>query len=232
MATVLAWAEKQGPESGGGGVVAKINSRLQLIDFYTIAGAPEFLELKYQSTKPSVIDQEQEFSFHRQDQVNNVAFNQVLNVFNTWSLLPYDVIGLTINSAIYNPVIWNFSDQEVVAPKFYLPSPLRSGVETATAAYYLKVNRLHRVSISRKIWNELKLQDQVGLLIHESLRHVQIGFSFSFDDEALQKATAIMMVCRPSVKLDQYLFFLLNNRRDLAEQRFEAFEQLTKECWR
>lgn len=229
---MLAWAEKQGPESGGGGVVAKINSRLQLVDFYTVEGAPELLEKKYQGIKSSVIGQEQEFSFQRQDQVNDEAFNQVLSVFSKWSNLPYDVIGLTINSAIYNPVIWSFTNQELVAPKFYLPIALKSGVETTTAAYYLKINRLHRVSISRKTWNELKLQDQVGLLIHESLRHVQIGLSFSFDDEALQKATAVMMTCRSSVKLDHYLFFLLNNRRDLAEQRFEPFEQLTKECWR
>lgn len=225
-------ADKQGPESGGGGGVVYVNGEPKLIDFYNIQHRSDQLARMYSKNHSSFFEAPNTFSFERYTPVNDPAFLLVLDIFNKWSGLPYDSIGLFINSAIFKPVIWSFTDESVIAPKFYRPLFLPSDLEIKTAAYYLKHDRSYQVRISRDIWNKLSIQDQAGLLIHETLRHVQIGLSFGFDDEALQKATAIMLTCKPKVKLDQYLFFLLNNRRDLAEKRFETFDVLTHECWR
>ncbi len=220
-----------GGSCGGGGGVIYINNQPRLVDFYTIPSSYELLSEKYSSQEPSFIKSALSMTFDANTEIKNPALKMVLEIFRRWSDLPYDSIGLWINTAIFKPV-WNFTDESLLAPPSYRPSPISNDDKIETAAYYLQKENTYNVNISRDIWNLLSIQDQVGLLIHETLRHVQIGFSFGFDDEALQKATAMMMICRPRVKFDQYLFYLLNNRRDLAELKFESFEQLTKECWK
>jgi hypothetical protein len=225
-------AGKEGVKDGGGGGVVYIANQPHLTDFYTIQNSADLLNQKYLNQASSWVESPRLLSFDSKAQVDDVAYATVLAIFSKWSNLPYDSIGMWINNSIYRPVVWNFTDQNILAPQFYRSPFLPPEINIITAAYYNKTDRSFQVNISRKIWNQMQLKDQVGLLIHETLRHVQIGLSFGFDDEALQKATAMMMTCRPRVKYDQYLFYLLNNRRDLAEQRFEAFDLLTEGCWK
>lgn len=227
-----AFAGKEGPESGGGGGVVFIQNQPQLTDFFTIVNSAEIVRQAFANQPPSYIEKEISVSFETSASMKDIAFVLAASILSKWSQLPFDTMGLWINIAMTSPVVWEFTDQKIMAPKFYRPDLLPKNSEIITAAYYSQKLKTYTVHISRAIWNQLSLENQVGLLIHESLRHIQIGISFSFDDEALQKATAMMMTCKPRVKHDQYLFYLLNNRRDLAKKYFEPFEQLTNECWR
>ncbi len=232
IGTVLAGAlvYARGPESGGGGGVVFVNEKPQLVDFFTIPGSAEILAQKYFEKQPSRLDRNIIFNIEYKTIPDNVAFMNVLFVFKKWSDLAYDAIGMDINSSIYAPVRWNLTDQPITPAVYYRPPGLPSELQIKPAAYYLMKDEVYEVSLSRQIWNKLSLQDQTGLLIHETLRHIQIGRSYSFDDEALQKATAVMLTCKPSITLDQYLFFLLHNRRDIAEKNFDTFGILTKDC--
>lgn len=223
---------QDGPESGGGGGVVYTAAGPRLVDFYNVGGAESYLQNKYAGRSSSQIVAPLRLSFERRDQVTDPAFREVLQVFNSWSEIPFDTIGALIHMAIYKPLIWDFTSGSVSAPASYRPSQLPPEFSINPAAFYLKRERSFHVRLNLPIWNQLPLPDQTGLLIHETLRHVQIGLSRNFDDEALQKATAMLMLCKPGVKLNQYLFFLLNNRRDLAESRFESYETLTRECWK
>lgn len=230
MLTLPAWAEKQGPESGGGGGLVFVEDELQLVDFYNIPGSRAALKQQFNSQASSQQLQSSRFELRRDDRITDAAFALATQVLSRWSDLPYDSIGSLISGSVYSPMVWNFTDRNITAPKFYRPTLLPSNIEIITGAYYSRRGREFNVNISRELWNRLSFVDQAGLVIHETLRHVQIGISLGFDDEALQKATVMMLSCRPRVKYDQYLFYLLNNRRDLAEKRFEPFDELVKNC--
>lgn len=219
-----------GPRTGGGGGSVVILGKPRLVDFLNIPESHSYLDKKYKNLTPSFIDSITTLSFESSGFPNDAAFVLAQSTFDQWSRLPYDYIGLLINTGLFKPVSWHFVDSEMPASDHFRPAALDSTHSIQTTAYYLMKDRAFDVFISRSLWNNLPLADQAGLLIHESLRHIQIGFSLSFDDESLQRATAILMSCRPTITLDQYLFFLLQNRRDLADARFERFEILTKDC--
>lgn len=235
---VVSLAAKEGPESGGGGTVVYLNSKPQLIDFYTIDGGAKFLSNRYSESKasflqfPTKFDLERGLEYNAKTAAAVPALSRALDIFNEWSLVPFDTLGIRIHGAFYKPTRWSFTRKKISEYQFYRPDVLPENIVTKPVAYYSysEQEKIFQVNISLDIWNQLSLQDQVGLLIHETLRHVQIGLGFEFNDKALQRATAVMLVCEPSVKYNQYLFDLLNNRPDLVKQSHEEFNLFVKEC--
>ena len=62
---------------------------------------------------------------------------------------------------------------------------------------------------------------QAGLMIHETLRQQQIGWSHEFDEETLDRATALLMMCKPQSRLNYYLNYLIQNRPDIARSIYD-----------
>lgn len=213
-------ASRAGVESGGGGGVLFRNSRPVLIDFFNI-----------------------DFNFRDQDffrdkiasrlsetQIRNThsAFDLAFQILQPWQKLSYDIAGLTVLTAFYHPVQWSFVDKELQAPPVFLPKGISSSEKIQIAAYYSAAPHQFTVEISKPIWNQMGILSQAGLLIHESLRHLQIGLSRSFDEQTLQQATSILVMCEPKGRLSYYLQYLFMNRSDLAQALYGNFEDLMK----
>lgn len=220
-----------GPESGGGGGVVYLHREFHLVDYFNIPEAQKILQNRYRSTRPSIVAREFADSFVSKAQISDPAIIAAVDILSQWSNLPYDLMGFAISRALYQPVKWSFTDLELQAPHSYRPSQLLSGAQVLTAAYYEKVQQEYKIKISRKIWNQLNIQDQIGLIVHEILRHIQLSRQVHFSDEALQKATALLLICKPSIARSQYLWRLLVDTANATENLNSKFLQQTDQCW-
>ena len=225
-----------GPGSSGGGGVLLTPAGPQLVDFYNLpAEAMEALNQKYAAQHPSRVTSPQQLDFGPRTLTDDPAANAVLDILKSWSELPYDAMGSALYNANGTRLRWNFVNQNLTAPPSYRPATLPAG-EIQIAAAYSRTFRYRaselQININRGLWNQMNLVNQTGLMIHETLRHVQLGYGNPFNDEQLQKATVILMACRPRVRLSQYLFYTLNNNTAYAEQVIGSFEQLIAECGR
>lgn len=226
----------RGTESGGGGGIAWVEGRPVLIDFFTVISDLSHLNPLAQTADH--ISQEKSFSLNSKTTPviveEHPSFALALKVLDAWQSLPIDTISFQVMQAFRAPLLWSFVDDELTAPPFYLPANLPQQVPIQVAAYYTRLspNQFH-ISIHRPTWNVLDLRDQAGLLIHETLRQVQIGYGNAYNDEALQRATAIYSLCAPSARLNYYLFYLLNNSPARADKIYGTFEKfIQQECKR
>lgn len=238
--TLISSISYAGTESGGGGHVVYDQSQKAYIlaDFWQID--KNFIDQNYfLSFKPSHLESELlNVTLANKEILKETpqlsAFSVSLHILNQWSQLPFDLISIHIKAAIMAPVIWNFTNAELEAPvNFQSSSTYDPNRKYLTAAYYQRDKQDYRVQISRPIWNQTKLFTQSGIIIHESLRHIQIGRSENFNEDSLQKATAILTLCQPNITLGQYAYFLMINAADEAEKNMGSFESvITKFCKR
>jgi hypothetical protein len=171
------------------------------------------------------------FSLRRNEESQNSSFKKAQDIFVKWESLPFNTTTSLMSAVMYEPLRWRFVDGLDKKAQYFQPQFLPKEVQVRTAAYYQFHGRGNfNINIERLIWNQMSEINQVGLIIHEGLRNLQfINLGF-FDDEALQKATATIILCPPSVKLSQYLMLLTTNQPALAEQRMGSFESVTAHC--
>lgn len=227
-----------GNESGGGGGVTYGSGQPVLVDFLNID--PDFKDTNsYLKWNASRLDEKSSFKIiltrknEAQVRYKNSAFDLALNTIEKWEKQFLDYTAGTIYSAFMSPVSWNFINQDLSAPDSFLPISNLKRTDIKIAAYYKRADKSEErnfsIQISNKIWNELGIRSQAGLLIHESLRHLQIGWSDHFDEESLQKATALIMLCEPQSSINQYLFYTTQNRSDLANTLVGSFDEILKQ---
>lgn len=226
-------ASRAGVESGGGGGVLFRNSRPVLIDFFNIDfnfRDQDFFRDKIASRLSETRSIQLAFDQESETQIRNThsAFDLAFQILQPWQKLSYDIAGLTVLTAFYRPVQWSFVDKDLQAPPVYLPKGISSSEKIQIAAYYSAAPHQFTVEISKPIWNQMGILSQAGLLIHESLRHLQIGLSRSFDEQTLQQATSILVMCEPKGRLSYYLQYLFMNRSDLAQALYGNFKDLMK----
>lgn len=218
---------------GGGGGGVHLGPNLVLIDFFNTANIIHFLRNKYASESPSMINTaiyNQSFLGTNDDETNS-SIQLTKKILNDWSSLPYDAAAFYIEAALKSSKLkWSFSDDIVPEAKHYRPKYLNSDIPIVTAAYYSTASHNYTVQISRPLWNKFFVDSQVGLIVHETLRHLQIGRGFEFNDESLQKATVLIMACKPRVQLSQYILFLIGNKTETAEKNIGPFEKVISEC--
>jgi hypothetical protein len=224
-----------GGDSGGGGGVVIINSMPVLMDFFTIVKS--FDELPKVQMYPSHLESETSFLINSKNdhsiRNSNASFNKALSTLSLWSDLPMDTMSYLVESAFYGPLIWKFTDHSISAPPFYFAENLPKGSVTQVAAHYTKTMESEQVEISRETWNQMDLLSQSGLLIHEALRQVQFGFKNGYNDETLQRSAAIYSLCKPTGRLNYYLFYLLNNSPKEADKIYGPFDSfINSECKR
>lgn len=222
----------EGTESGGGGSVIFRISQPILVDYLSID--PNFKDIDaYRGRSSSRIGKPSKtFAISQDNESNlrkrNAAFDLALHRIQAWKEQKFDYSAALIHIAFYAPNVWEFVDRNLLALAPALPIPIDPNQQVATAAYYSKINKSFRVQISLKIWNQLGILSQAGLLLHESLRHLQIGWSNGFDEASLQQATAILMMCQPRMNLNYYLLYLIQNRPDLAKSIYGDFKDVIK----
>lgn len=248
-----------GPDSGGGGGTVLINNEPILIDFLNILKSEDISnELKNISKKLEDISKAENltdnniscplavekrlgatnkpFSFVRYSKASCDIFALANNIFIKWETLPFDAVSSTIHGAMFSPLKWQFITKQKLpdlntAANFYRPSNLPPRLDISAAAYYrVESNNQYIVQIEQNMWDQMSKVNQVGLVVHEALRHLQIGQMARFNDETLQKATALMVLCEPSVMLSQYLLFLISDNVNAVPQNLGSFDTLTSFC--
>jgi hypothetical protein len=225
-----------GTESGGGGGVIWIDSHPVLLDYFHVLKlgdkSPYLQVSKVDGKLP-----ESPFSFDESNVQDikkiNPAFKLALETLDKWQALPLDTISVMVRGAFEAPLLWNFTHKELTAPVFFRPPMILPNDPISVAAYYSmkKDQRSFIVNVYLPIWNKMNLLSQSGLLIHETLRQVQIGIANNFSEEALQQATVIYMMCKPKARLNYYLSFVLTNGPEAAKRIYGDFNQiLAKSC--
>lgn len=231
---------RTGTESGGGGGVVWIDSnRPVLMDFFTII--PTILNLPKSTSElashietataaPLSITSENEAEITE----SNPAFAKSISILEQWRKMPFDSMSYLVLISLKFPLRWNYTDESLSAPPFYIAPNLPVGKKIEVVAYYSKsASAPADVWISRIIWNQMSLDNQVALLIHETLRQVQIGFGNGYNDESLQRVTSIYFLCKPTGRLNYYMFYLLNNSPKNADKIYGTFNTfIEKECKR
>jgi len=116
---------------------------------------------------------------------------------------------------------WIFTDElPPLQTRFDLSNLLVGDDKLETIAYYFyeadKEKRSWQLLLSIPRWNRLNFSAQVGLVIHEALRHFQLGVvsqsrGLEFSEKILQKATALITSCEHTTYLEQYLLRYLSN---------------------
>lgn len=226
--------KSQGPESGGGGGVVKINQTWHLVDYFLLPETLPQIQAWDLTVRADRVDaaSKEPLEFYQENQtINNKAFSLALTILEEWAALPFDRLAALMLGSLQNPLRWAFVDEELFSFPPYRPPALEPDTPILTAANYTIVpHELFLVRLSRRLWNEMPLYQQTGLIIHEILRQVQFGKQSYFNDESLQKATAIYMLCKPSIKLNQYAFFLTLDSEALAIERLGTFSDITQNC--
>lgn len=225
-----------GTESGGGGHVVfdqslkgYILADLKQID-KNFTDTDRFLEF----TSSRLVDEISNLSFENKASLNEQSqnfespFAFAIYILNQWSRLTNDLISKHIRAAILNPVRWNFISAKIdTSVHFQSSSTYNPHTHYTTAAYYLHDKVDYKVQVSIPVWNQTKLFSQSGIIIHEALRHIQIGRMENFDEDSLQKATSIITLCKPNIILSQFAYFLMINALDEAENNMGSFESVT-----
>lgn len=228
------FAQSKGTESGGGGGVVFRNSSYILLDFLNID--PEFQDsTAFQNLKASQIKKVTGsvigINSANEDQIRteNQAFDLALKTIALWENFEFETMAGRIHSSFMFPLQWSFTNNELHVPNLFLPEAIKENEKSQVkaAAYYLKdALDNYTVQISIPIWDQMGIWSQAGLLIHESLRQIQIGWSTQYDEKTLQRATAVLVMCKPEAKLNYYLMYLLRNRSDLAQQIYGEFDSM------
>ena len=217
----------RGVESGGAGTVLMENDRATLLDFL-------WIDRNFRDTRPdtaSFIATPRTLIYNRYEgivSVPDIAFTRAFNILGRWQKIDQSVtLSPSLEFGVLKPTTWLFSDEAVCRPADKLAQQ-DPRLDLKVAAYYLKDR--YQVNILRPLWNKMGLKSQAGLIIHESLRHVQIGLKREFTEDVLQKATALLVLCEPKPILSRYIQHILNNNSDLAQENFGTYPEILQEC--
>lgn len=217
----------RGVESGGGGTILLENNTATLLDFLHI-------DRNFRDSRPedsSFIETPRAIFYNRYDGIistPNIAFTHAFNIIGRWRQADPNVIfSPSLDFGVTSPTTWFFTEEPVCLSNGRT-KPSDPSYDLRLAAYYFRDR--YQVNISRSLWNKMGLKSQVGLIIHESIRHLQIGLKRDFDEEVLQQATALLVWCEPKPALSRYIQLILNNKKEHAEETFGTYSEVLQEC--
>lgn len=217
----------RGVESGGGGTILLENDIATLLDFLHI-------DRYFRDSRPEVasyIETSGALLYNRFEgilSVPNIAFENAFNILGRWREVDKSVtFAPSLEFGVVSPTTWFFVEDPICVPADKV-APQDTDSHLRLAAYYVRDR--YQVNISRPLWNKMGLKSQVGLIIHESIRHLQIGLKRDFDEEVLQQATALLVWCEPTPLLSRYIQFILNNKKEQAEKTFGTYSEILQEC--
>lgn len=179
------FAEKSGPETGGGGNAVFAEGEFRLLDLFNVRSIETALSL----TKSNHPELAAISPYPHPVEVQTLALKILANWQIQMSAYPLKNAELVEGSHVNFKLL---SDQ-VQMSDYYAPQYLPEKYLLYQAAYYRKND--HIVSISHILWNRFDPTSKLGLLLHENLRHLQIGLDNSFTDEQLQKSTLVLLIC-------------------------------------
>lgn len=184
-----------GSESGGGGGTVLIEDKPILIDYFTIINNVK--ELPRSQSNPSRITFPKKYF----SKIKNEAAIGLQRVLDRWENETSDLIVKDIRKTFIKDINFAFTKGSLEVPKFYIAPVISQEKVVVAAAHGNTPLNIGLVRINVDVWNKMDLTSQVGLLLHETLRHTQRGQLVGYGDVTLQNLTAMYMLCRPDENL-------------------------------
>ncbi len=182
-----------GVDTGGGSIVTTVHGTSGLIDFFTNApdlfGKAEYRpRLKVPMTKALVSNK---YGIEKID----------LKMLGAWQVLSLKVAAWEKSSPLMSsylkdalnhlPIYFVNYELKLVDQRYFIPQNLKNEIYTLnTVAFYRKDIGL---IISRPEFEELPYDDQIGLLMKEILRHIQITYETHLSDEEMQRLNVALI---------------------------------------
>lgn len=230
----LSHARSDGPESGGGGgviLVGPSHTQPRFIDIYNLPDSRQ-AQLRRQYSNRRNSQQRVRVKESSADLLNyDPAFIQANQLLTTWfDNVATRRLNIDLQDMLMGPIRWTFTNSWQNYENHYRPTHLPAKKNIYTVAYYLKTEQ-PEVKILLSLWNGLPLLDQTGLVLHESLRHYQLGLGQSIDDELLQKATVLVLYCPPAEETKGVLYQILGTASPLStRQKKSLFSSTIATC--
>lgn len=195
------YMKENGAWGGGNTIRRSANERPILLDFFT--AQPNFVDTAF-TNAPLVDTDKMKFMATQAIEVQDLpAYTSAREILLKWQpqnkgLIDALLIALENLQIKY---IWRgvpLADAET----YYLPEELtrvyHGGSLTPVVVYSATAGLL----MSGPEWNLLGDLSQAGLLVHESLRRIQLSYSLTVSPQKLQALTAAIMLQNPSSGLD------------------------------
>ena len=191
--SVTSYAQKRGPgEGGGGGSGITINGKTELLDVYIFKKT----HTNYQSPpsqKGITLPTTRALSELHLEKLTNeklVVVQLALKKLEIWgNSAPFFIISLrnalTNAPIFYTDYVYGGKDKNYWIPPALLNQILPDSIKTLS--FYAKNIG---ILIAKSDFESLDLFNQVALLIHEAIRHLQLQYGFSITNEKLQMITA------------------------------------------
>lgn len=225
---------RAGGDISGGGTWANLQGKKVLLDFYV--SRPEVI---FESGSPGVeLPQSRALEAISIDRLNKAEFEVVkkaharLDLWEKSSPVVVDLIREALARAplFYTTYRIGFLDQHYFIPDELATRDLLDSLKTM-AVY----SEGFGILVSKADFDSLDERNQIGLLIHESLRHVQISYGLDLSDRALQSITAAIVLHTPEMDetLDSEKYLdgeLLRVVQEPAKKREELNAIKTKIC--
>ena len=230
----ISQARSDGPETGGGGGVVFVgpsHTAPRFVDMYNLTERQQ-LDLRQRYAGQNNSQQRLRVKESTADLLNyDPAFRQADSLLNQWfDNLATRTLNVNITEMLMGPIQWTFTHTLQRYENHYRPTHLPRGKNIHTVAHYLK-KESPVVKIVLSVWNQMPLVDQTALVLHESLRHYQLGMGQSIDDELLQKATVLALYCSPSAEHKGDLYNLLGTASQLNRTQKKAlFSRAISDC--
>lgn len=180
-----------GVDSGGGGnLILFKNGDLKLLDFVANSFTPPsaLLPRMVIPKSPSL----EAWGIDRLD-LDKAGFSSAMKAkVAAWEKSSPFVAGILMRAIGTLPVYVVDYEFLVQDQNYFLPTQARSSdiQGVATAALYVTD---YGLLVSKKYFERLDYENQLGLLLHESLRHVQLTFAYANSSRSLQNLTVALM---------------------------------------
>lgn len=231
LTSSISLARVEGHESGGGGgVIIGVNKAPQLVDFLNLNVERQDIEEVFTDIEPFIREETQPLSHKEMLEQNDPAYTVATQLLGTWIDGFYKKSSFRPSNLIFNSMNWAFTKSMQYTESHYRPSSLNADKNIYTGAYFYKLKPKHKVIISVNIWNQMHSIDQIGLLLHEMLRNYQLGFGQNINDEVLQKATAMMVYCKPEIKNTSYLIRLITINAKNRAETLAQYDSVVANC--
>lgn len=176
---------------------------------------------------------DKKLSFYKKNKSLKLSpFKNAEQILSLWNDIDVSIASEIVRFGIHSVVKWKFVDKRFpLSTRYYIPDGLIVK-ELKTIAYYLKKDAKFIVEINTAEFNKLDYISQTALIIHEALRHVQIGWdkqNNAFSERNLQEISAIFTLCKPSYTLAMYANYLINDQREKAIIKFGSLMEVVGE---
>ena len=202
-----AYAKSGGAIDGGGGNQLVLQGCPVLLDLYL--ANPHFDEhncipgIQLADTKSLRL-----INLDKLNSNDSIIIKQAMNSLELWQKSSPVTVGL-IKEAIIGAPLYYTNYQIAVKDKHYsIPKEFENQINSQdlkTIAFY---SRDFGVLISMNDFNRLSKKSQIALIIHESLRHVQIQYDFKMSNASIQKIAAAVATRGPakneSLDMEEY----------------------------